>query len=458
MILTLINRWKQHRYYYTRILSVLRFITSYKSKILYFGDLNLLICNFLEKFGQAFVVLKHVKQSIQIDSPKIQFFNSIDEVPQRCFDYIVCNSSLGESDDINRDLCAIFRLTDEKTRVIICQYNYLWESLLKIGALLNLKKKEKTQNWLSLSDLLTYLTSAGFKPIRLFRKTLCPVKLVFIGPLINFLATIIPIFDFFKIDQFIIAKNDLAKVKEKSLTICLTVKDEKDNIQSIVESLPTVNPTQEILFVEGHSTDGTREEIERMIRLYPFKNIRVVVQHGTGQGDAIRLGFREGKGDVIILYEGDGTSDPADIQYFYNAICNGRAEFIEGSRFVYPLTVDKMPFINQLGNALFAKWFSWLLGQKFTDVLGGIKAITKYGFLRIDETWGFLKTEDPFGDFELLYGAARYGLLIGEIPMKYKPRVHGRSKTRVFRHGLTLSKLSQRGFWIFRSSLQGENK
>ncbi len=456
MIISAIHAWKQHRYYYGRIVSVLRFITSCKASILYLGDLNPFICSFLEKFEQACVVLKPGNDYIHHSSSKIKNFHRIDEIQDKRFDYIVCNCSLGESDDINRDLRSILELTDEKSRVIIYQYNYLWELLLKAGAFLNLKKREKTQNWLSLSDLSTYLISAGFKPVRLFRKTLCPVQLVLIGPVINFIATILPLFDFFKIDQFIIAKNDLIQSTDKNLTICLTVKNEKENIQPIVESLPILHPYQEILFVEGHSTDGTREEIERMIQLNPSKNIRLVVQSGKGQGDAIRIGFRQARGDVIILYEGDGTSDPGDIQYFYYAVCKGRAEFIEGSRFVYPLTVEKMPLINQLGNALFAKWFNWLLGQTFTDVLSGIKAVTKSGFLRIDETWDFLKTDDPFGDFDLLYGAARHGLLIGEIPMKYRPRTYGSSKTRVIRHGLTLLKLSLAGFWIFRNSFQGE--
>ena len=457
MFLQGLKNWRQHRYYYTRILSTLRFITSSKGPVLYVGRLNFLICEFLEQFDRVYaLVLDHDEGVESVDMSKMTVIRDHSAIPSITFRYLILNCSLGESDDINRDLQALLHVTDEHSRVIIYQHNHLWEWLLKAAASLGLKRKEKTQNWLSLSDLATYLHSAGFKPIRNFRNTLCPVRLLFLGPLINFLATLVPVFDFFKVDQFMIARNDSIPAQSKSLTICLTVRDEKDNIRPIVESLPEIAAEQEILFVEGHSADGTREEIERMTTLYPEKKIRVIGQPGLGQGDAIRVGFREAKGDVIVLYEGDGTSDANDIQYFYQAICRGRAEFIEGSRFVYPLSIEQMPVLNQMGNMGFAKWFSWLLGQQMTDVLSGIKAVTKDGYRLIDATWGFLGIEDPFGDFELLYGAARYGLVISEIPMKYNPRIYGHSKTRVFHHGWYLVKLAGIGFWIFRNSFKGE--
>ncbi len=177
----------------------------------------------------------------------------------------------------------------------------------------------------------------------------------------------------------------------------------------------------------------------------------MIGQPGKGQGDAIRVGFKEARGDIITLYEGDGTSVPEDLFYFYDAIRHHRSGFIEGSRFVYPLDRQAMPFTNQVGNIIFAKWFTWFLGQYSTDVLSGIKAVSREEYQAIYDNWGFLGMEDPFGDFELLFGAARLGLKIDEIPMRYRPRSYGESKTQVIKHGLLLLKMSLKGHIIFRT-------
>jgi glycosyltransferase involved in cell wall biosynthesis len=192
--------------------------------------------------------------------------------------------------------------------------------------------------------------------------------------------------------------------------------------------------------------------------LYPDKHIRLLAQPGKGQGDAIRVGFAAARGDVIILYEGDGTSTPEDIHFFYDAICSGRFEFVEGSRFVYPFDNRSMPVLNKIGNILFARWFSWFLGQHTTDVLSGIKAISRKEYETIHVYWGFLGVDDPFGDFELLYGAFRFGMNFCEIPMNYRPRPYGVSKSQVLRHGLYLVRMALRGFWMFRSTTAAKEK
>ena len=155
---------------------------------------------------------------------------------------------------------------------------------------------------------------------------------------------------------------------------------------------------------------------------------------------------------LIIIYEGDGTSDPGDIAYFYQAMKSGRFEFIEGTRFVYPKDNRAMPIINQLGNIFFAKWFSFFLGQRTNDVLSGIKSILKRDYDLLYKRWGFLGFTDPFGDFELLYGAARTGLKIGEIPIRYYPRTYGETKTKLLIHGFYLLKMAAKGYLIFRNN------
>lgn len=409
-----------HRYYHKRVQQTLDFIIPKDKKILYIDALG--------KMGK-----------VRSDT--------------KC-DLIFLNGTLGKSKDIVGFVTGLQTYCHPSTRVLIYQHNHLWQWILFLAEKFNLKKKEGVQNWLSVADTSVYLTGCGFEVTRVFKRTLFPIFAFGFGPIINWMGIVLPFVDFFKLDQFILARPLPELFPEnqiKSLTVCITVRNEKKNIEKIVRTLPIVCDNQEILFIEGHSTDGTRQEIEKVMQKYPDKNVRVIGQPGKGQGDAIRVGFKAAKGDIVILYEGDDTSDPGDLKYFYDAIKIGRFEFIEGSRFVYPLVSEAMPLLNKLGNIFFAKWFSFFLGQRTTDVLSGIKAILKRDYELIFTRWGFLGLQDPFGDFELLYGAARMGLKFGEVPMRYYPRVYGSSKSNVFKHGLYLMRMAAKGYWIFRS-------
>ncbi|MDP3954683.1 MAG: glycosyltransferase family 2 protein [bacterium] len=368
------------------------------------------------------------------------------------FDYIFLDRAMERSSDLMGLISNLNKYCHSQTRILIYQRNYLWQWIINLSESLHLKRKESRQNWLSIGDISIYFSSCGFEVTRIFKRTLCPVFAFGLGPLINWIGTLLPFFDFFKLDQFILARPSSGFFEDthKSLSICITVRNEKENIEKIIKTLPLVCVDQEVLFIEGHSSDGTKQEVERIIKKYPDKNIRLIGQPGEGQGDAIRAGFKDAKKDLIILYEGDGTSDPDDLKYFYDTMRAGRFEFIEGSRFVYPLVAETMPLPNKLGNIFFAKWFSFFLGQRTTDVLSGIKAISKKDFDILSEHWGFLGFQDPFGDFELLYGAARMGLKFGEIPMRYYPRVYGSSKSKVFKHGFYLIKMAIKGYLIFR--------
>lgn len=445
----------RHRYYYTQIQRLLKFLIPPGKSILYFGCYREDVIYSLDA-SSSVVINEEVDErisknkSVEFVHCKYHLYN-----PQQEYDYIILDTVIGKTENINLLLRNISSACSSHTRIIIHQENYLWRPLLNFAASFGLKKQEKTQNWLSIKDVETYLETAGFESTRVYKKNIFPLKAGFLGPILNHFFSTIPVLDFLKLDQFIVGRfnKPFTQLKSSSsLSICLTVKDEEHNIEPIVSSLPVLCENQEILFVEGNSTDNTAKEIERMKMLFPHKNIRLIKQPGKGQGDAIHTGFKEAKGEIIILYEGDGTSEPYDIQYFYEAIEAGRFEFIEGSRFVYPLSHKCMPLANKIGNVVFAKWFSFFLNQRTTDVLSGIKAIRKKDYEKIYNTWGFLGIPDPFGDFELLFGSARYGLKIGEIPIRYKPRVFGESKTSVFKHGWYLLKMAFTGYFIFRNS------
>lgn len=442
-----------YKYYHKINNSLLSFLTLQGSSILVYGYIN----------PEAIEIFKHRKITLILTDAgdysrlKLRAVKKLlvkryeDYVPSKKYDYILLSGTLGKTDDMMGLLLNVQKGCGTSTRIIVYQHNHLWQWILNFLERYNLKSREIVHNWLSVSDIKSYLMGAGFETTRLYRRTICPINPLGLGVFVNSLFTLLPILDFFKLDQYVVSRSIDKQLLDKSLTICITVRNEKENIEPIVKSLPIVTRNQEILFVEGYSTDGTRLEIRRVANKYPKKNVRVIGQPGRGQGDAIRVGFKKAKGEIIILYEGDQTSDPLDIKYFYNAILTQKFEFIEGSRFVYPLDNDRMPVLKRFGNIVFAKWFSFFLGQTTTDVLSGIKVITKSGYEKVYQTWGKLGVSDPFGDFELLYGAVRHGLKIGEIPMRYYPRVYGKSKTSIFVHGPILIKMALFGYWIFRS-------
>lgn len=367
------------------------------------------------------------------------------------FDYIILKNALGSCPDIGTFLCELSRLCRPETRVIVYSYNYLWKPGLRLAEQLRLKRRGGLQNWLSIRDLNNALTTAGFQRTAVARWQICPFRLLGLGPLVNAVGRFLFFLDWLKLNQFQVFRPlPPAPLPDESVTICLTCRDERDNIEPIVRAIPELTPAQEILFVEGHSTDGTRAEIERVIQAYPEKNIRVIGQPGKGQGDAIRAGFSQARGNIIILLESDMTSPPENVRYVYEALRRRYAEFLEGSRFIYPLSLQAMPLANQLGNGSFAYFFSWLFGGHLTDVLSGIKAVRKTDFEKIRARWNEWGIDDPFGDFELLFGAVRLGLLCAEQAIHYRPRPYGQTKTRVWYHGYILAKMALNAFWRFR--------
>jgi hypothetical protein len=345
---------------------------------------------------------------------------------KRPFDYIIIGDALDSCPNIGSVLHRVRQLCEPHTRIIVSSRRSVLTALRRLARSTHIDRTDHSRNSLAETELMAIMATCGFQRVGLRRSSLS-TRFAIYRP---------------------IPRADRAG--DDSLTICLTCRNEKGNIEPIVRAIPTVSEQQEILFVEGHSDDGTRAEIERVMALYPDKNIRLISQPGIGQGDAIREGFSRATGAFIILLEADMTSPPEDILPVYESLRAGLSEFIGGTRFVYPMSRESMPWTNRLGNWIFACYFSWLFKQYASDVLCGIKGISRADFDKIAARWGQWGVDDPFGDFELLFGAAQIGLKIGEIPVHCLPRPYGRTKTRSFQHGAILFRLCARAFLAFR--------
>ncbi len=218
-------------------------------------------------------------------------------------------------------------------------------------------------------------------------------------------------------------------------------RNERGNVESAVTRLPPFTADVEIVFVEGHSADGTYEECLRVRDAHPDRDIKVFRQPGVGKGDAVRKGFAEARGDILMILDADLTTPPEAMAKFYRAIADGHGEFANGTRFVYPMEARAMPLFNNLANRAFALAFSYLLNQRITDTLCGTKVLRRDDYERLAASRAYFGDFDPFGDFDLIFGAAKLNLKLVEIPVRYAERDYGTTNISRFAHGWLLLRM-----------------
>jgi len=227
----------------------------------------------------------------------------------------------------------------------------------------------------------------------------------------------------------------------RSVTVVIPARNERGNIEAAVKRIPRFVDALEIIFVEGHSRDGTWEEIDRVAAAHPDYDIKAMRQPGTGKGDAVFAGFDAARGDVVMILDADLTMPPEQLPKFWDAISSGKGEFVNGSRLIYPMEQEAMRVLNLIANKAFSLLFTWLLSQRFTDTLCGTKALRRSDYARIKAARSYFGKFDPFGDFELIFGASKLGLKAVEIPIRYASRTYGETQISRFRHGFMLLRM-----------------
>ncbi len=226
-----------------------------------------------------------------------------------------------------------------------------------------------------------------------------------------------------------------------SVSIVCAARNEEGHIEEIIARTPELGKHTELIFVEGNSTDDTYNKIEEEIAKNPDRDLSLYKQQGKGKGDAVRCGFKHAKGDILMILDADMTVPPEDLTRFYNAIASGKGEYINGVRLVYPMEDQAMRFFNILGNKFFSLAFSWLLGQPIKDCLCGTKVLTRENYLRIAENRSYFGDFDPFGDFDLIFGASKINLKFIDLPIRYKERRYGDTNIDRWSHGWLLMKM-----------------
>jgi SAM-dependent methyltransferase len=380
--------------------------------------------------------------------PALQFHVAdIEERPliealQGPFDFILIVDTLGSVDDCQALLESLHSLCNRDTRLVIAYFSHLWHPVLKLAELLGLRMPQPPQNVLSPADLRALAELGGFDPIKSERRLLIPFRFLGIGRLVNRFLSPLPLFRQLAFRHYLVARSiKHAKEDLKSATVVIPARNERGNIESAIRRLPRFAPSLEIIFVEGHSSDGTLEEMHRVMSVYPDRNIKITVQPGNGKADAVFAGFDAASSDVLMILDADLTVPPELLPKFWAAIGEGKGEFIYGSRLVYPLEDEAMRFLNLIANKAFSYLFSWLLDQRCTDTLCGTKVLKRADYLRLKAGRGYFGDFDPFGDFDLIFGAAKLNLKFLEIPVRYVRRTYGKSQISRFHHGFALLKM-----------------
>ncbi len=358
------------------------------------------------------------------------------------FDYIIMSDLLHTLWDVQKSLQQLKRFCRPDTRIIISSYNFFWEPLLRFGELIGIKQKSPNSNWLSYHVILNLLDIEGFQTISNIRKILLPKYIPILNFIFNKILVNLPLINYLGLVNFVIARPFQKEKKELTVSIIIPAKNEKGNIEDAVRRMPVFGRSQEFIFVEGFSTDHTYEEMLRVKDVYKEKNIKVIRQSGTGKGNAVREGFEAAGGEVLVILDADLTTPPEDLPKFYNALSERRGEFINGCRLVYPMEKQAMRFLNLIGNKFFSVFFTYLLGQRLKDTLCGTKMLLKSDYEKIKANRTYFGDFDPFGDFDLLFGAAKLNLKIAEVIVRYKERTYGSTQISRFRHGLLLLRMS----------------
>lgn len=347
-------------------------------------------------------------------------------------------NTIGEFIDIQKELSKRRLHASDKSKLLIVYFNHLWEPILKLASALGWRRKDAEQNWLDDTDLINLCNLSGWELISKGKRLLFPIYIPLLSDFINKWIATLPIVNNLCLTTWVVVRPKQNRIREYSVSIVVPARNEEGNIKKIVTSISKFGKSQELIFVEGGSSDHTWSEIKK----YTSKTVRAFKQRGRGKGDAVRLGFSRARGDVLMILDADLTVAASELPKFYRVLAEGLGEFANGCRLVYPMEKQAMRLLNKVGNKIFGWLFTYILGQRFKDTLCGTKALFRSDYQKISKNRKFFGNFDPFGDFDLIFGAVKNNLKVIEVPIRYRERTYGSTNISRFKHGWLLLKMT----------------
>jgi len=447
------RRWQRRRglggAYHRRLERVYRFLVPAGSRVLELGcGQGDLLASLAPAHGVGVDFSAEMVSQARQRHPGLHFLEADAEAVEQVlagerFDAIILSDLVNDAWDVQRLFAQVRRLAAPQTRVVLNLYSRFWELPLALAQRLGLAHPVLPQNWLTLDDVENLCELSGLRPIRRWQEVLLPLPVPLLAPLCNRLLVRLWPLNHLALANFLVARPAPEPLAEEPVvTVVVPARNEAGNVAAIFDRVPEMGAGTDLLFVEGHSQDDTFAAIEREIAaraaLPGGRRARLLRQPGRGKGDAVRAGFAAARGDVLMILDADLTVPPEDLPRFYEVIRSGAGEMVNGVRLVYPMEKQAMRFANLLGNKFFSLAFSWLLGQRIKDTLCGTKVLHRRDYERLAANRAYFGDFDPFGDFDLLFGAARLNLEIVEVPVRYRERTYGTTNIQRWRHGWLL--------------------
>lgn len=358
------------------------------------------------------------------------------------FDVIILSDLVNDLWDVQQVFQQVKTLCTPTTRIVINTYSRVWQLPLWLAEKLSLAKPNLEQNWFTVPDLKNLLSLTGFESLRSWMEVLFPFHIPLLSAFLNKVLVRFWPFNQLAVTNFLLARPvPSSQHPPCSVSVIVPARNEEGNIENIIARTPEIGAGTEIIFVEGHSSDQTYARIQEAAASHPERKILALQQPGKGKGDAVRTGFARASGDILMVLDADLTVPPEDLPRFYDALAAGKGDFINGVRLVYPMQENAMRPLNFIGNKLFSMAFTWLLGQPVKDTLCGTKVLWRKGYERIAANRAYFGDFDPFGDFDLLFGAARQNMKIVDLPIRYRERTYGTTNIQRWKHGWLLVRM-----------------
>ena len=364
---------------------------------------------------------------------------------QVAWDYVIISSAcLATVPDVGMLLENTVRASSPGTRIIIEYSQVFWLPLVYCAQMVGLKRRLTPLYSYTSADIQHFIALAGGEVVEEKRELLLPVFIPFVSALINYTLARVPVISALCYKRFYIVRPRSTIKKEYSVSVIIPCKNEAGNIYPALQRCPSMGLSTELIFVDGHSRDNSAEVFTKLPTEYEGKKVSWFTQSGKGKKNAVEEGFARATGDILIILDGDITVEPEEMSKFYDAIANNAGECINGSRLVYPMERGAMPPLNWLVNYAFGVLGSYIIGQRVKDTLCGTKVVHRTSYQKMLASQKFFGDFDPFGDFDILCGAAYHHMKIVDIPVHYKSRRYGTSQISYFSNGVLLLRM----LWI----------
>ena len=441
---------KRHSYYHDQILKLAGFLIPRDASVLEVGcGTGHLLGRLPHKHRTGIDFSSRMIQAAAKNHPQVKFevmgAEALDlSRLDAAYDYIFMSDLIPFLNDVQKAFEESAQVMHAGSRLITTSNSYLWEPWLRLLEKLHWKMPQPRQHWLSMSDIQNLMELAGLTVVKKGTAFMFPLRIPVLSGLMNKFLVRFPLIRHLGMIQYLVAKkvDTTPTPQDFSVSIVVPARNEAGNIEAALQRTPPLGRFTEFIFVEGHSTDHTWEEIQRVAEKYSSTHrIKILQQPGEGKGDAVRAGFKEAEGDILTILDGDLTVPPEQLPKFYQVIVRQQADFVNGCRLIYPMEKKAMRFFNVLGNKFFSLAFTWLLDQPIKDTLCGTKMLLKKDYERIAANRAYFGDFDPFGDYDLLFGASKLNLKIMEVPIRYQARTYGDTNIQRWKHGLLLFRM-----------------